>query len=277
MKRRISILFLLVAMLAPSAVVLAYNPAAGSSDLVWRRKPNRRTGLYTVGNSSVRNGLTLSVNGLYYYGDNDARGIALSDGFKSNNLSISGSLAFAYVMPQSRISNWRFSLNVGKLRGDNSDIRPTNYRKFSSWFGEIAAGIEVYPIRKAGFYIYAGIGVNLGNRKYEFVRGGKQFANTVTVAKGEHFTFAPVIPIEIGYDFRLTKSWGLRLSLSAHQAVVDAPHVNMDGYPMSPSEDAGGIGFGRGGGNKWADGYFQIGLSVSYNWHNCEKCRLYED
>lgn len=265
-KKSRSIICLIIMMAFVPQFVIADNPNREKPKIRWTKRPSGRTGLYTVKNSSIAQGISLSINALYYYGDVDRNGIAFNGGFQTQNLSIGGSAAFAYSMPMGRYFNWRFSLGVGALRGDNSKSEEAySAKKFNNIFGELAAGIEYYPFTKAGFYIYAGIALNYAHIKYNY-----------TVASGTADNFTPMIPIELGYDFHLSQSWMIRLSASVHQAVIDAPHMNLDGYPMNSEQNSSKIDFGRGGGNKWADGYFQLGLTVTYRWKNCERCRIYK-
>ena len=259
-----TVCLLLVSLLLPQKT-FAVNPAEKNKvDVRWTKKPSNRNGLYTVKNSSIAQGVSLTLNALYYYGDVDRNGMAFNGGFQPQNLSIGGAASFAYAMPMGRFCNWRFQLGIGSLRGDNSKAFPTNAKKFNSIFGEFTAGIEIYPFTKAGFYVYAGVGLMYSHIKYNY-----------SLASGTTDSFLPVIPLELGYDFKLSKSWMLRVLVAAHQGIVDSPVMNMDGYPMNSGQNDSNISFGRGGGNKWADGYFQIGVCVTYRWHNCETCRVY--
>ncbi|HCS87541.1 MAG TPA: hypothetical protein DIW30_03750 [Bacteroidales bacterium] len=247
------------------AFAFAGNPSRKDKvDIVWTKRSNRHTGLYTQQNSAIANGLTISANMLYYYGDVDRRGVAMNGGFQKQNLTFGGAASFAYTMPAGKFTNWRFGLNAGALRGDNSSSYPDSYRKFNSVFGELSAGVEWYPFPSAGFYLYGGVALTYSFVHYDFM-----------AASGTTNSFLPMIPLEIGYDFHIGKSFGIKLNVAVHQGLWDSPVCNLDGYPMNSSQNSEGVSFGRGGGNKWADGFFQIGLSFIYRWHNCESCRLY--
>lgn len=244
----------------------AANPARRfDKDVVWTKNANKHTGLYTQQNSAIANGITLSFNVMYYYGDVDEPGVAFKGGFQPKNLSFGGSFAFAYTTPAGKHSNWRFGLALGQQKGDNRERYEEQQRLFHSFFGELSAGIEWYPFERAGFYLYAGVAIAYSHINY-------QYQKTAGVTN----SFLPMIPLEIGYDFKIGKSFGIKLSVSGHQGLCDTPYLNLDGYPMVASQNKDGINFGRGGGNKWADGYFQIGVSFTYRWHNCEACRLYK-
>lgn len=257
---------LLICMLMPVGV-MAVNPSQRNRvDVIWSSRTNSR-GLYTRGSTTanyVSNGLTISVAALYYYGDVDLPGIAFNGGFQTTNLFIGGTASFAYTMPLTNHCNWRFGLSLGALRGDNrgkqmDDSGRLGTRMFRSFFFEPAAGIEYYPFSRAGFYLYAGVALNASIILRSSYNG----------VEGNPFGILPMIPLEIGYDFRLGRSWLLRIYANVHQGIVDVPYMNLDGFPISKGE-------GTGGGNKWADGYFSVGLSLSYKWHNCEKCRQYK-
>ncbi len=260
---RLSILILALAILIPSLANAAKPIKKSRADVVWTKAVNRHTGLYTQRNSAIANGLTISANALYYYGDVDKRGIAMNGGFQKQNVTFGGAASFAYTMPAGKHTNWRFGINVGTLKGDNS-THYESYRKFNSIFGELSAGVEWYPFDAAGFYLYGGVALI-----YSYVHYDYKSASGITNS------FLPVIPLEIGYDFKIGRSFGLKLNFSVHQGIIDTPICNLDGYPMNASQNSAGVAFGRGGGNKWADGFFQIGLSFTYRWHNCEACRLY--
>ncbi|MCM1034397.1 MAG: hypothetical protein NC038_01865 [Paludibacter sp.] len=264
--RRLFLGLLIVGSMVFPAVTHAANPSQrDKKEVVWTKKANKRTGLYTKQNSAIANGLTLSFNALYYYGDVDLNGIAMNGGFQTQNVTFGGAAAFAYTMPAGKHTNWRFAISAGALKGDNSHAYPDHYRKFNSVFGEASVGVEWYPFSQAGFYLYGGIALTYSHIKYDFMS-----------AKGNANSILPMIPLEIGYDFKLGRSWGLKINVAAHQGLLDTPHCNLDAYPMESSQNQNGVSFGRGGGNKWADGFFQIGLSLTYRWHNCEACRLYK-
>ena len=50
-------------------------------------QPNSKTGLYATKNQFVSQGLSVSVNALYYFGDVDNEGMAFSGGFNKDNLT----------------------------------------------------------------------------------------------------------------------------------------------------------------------------------------------
>jgi len=229
----------------------------------WAKKPNAQTGLYSVKNRNIANGVCLGVNMMYYYGDVDQLDQAFVHGFQPQNLSFGGSLYFAYSQPMGRFFNWRFSLSGGYLHGNDStrytvtkagDKVPAGKGKFMNYFGEAAAGLEYYPFPRAGFYIYLGLGVNIGYINYDFYKTDIPAGNTVSVL--------PILPFEIGYNFYLGSSCFLGLSLGVHQGLVDMANSNLDAWPVKSTSVF-----------QWGDGYFQFGISFSYRWHNCEQCR----
>lgn len=237
----------------------------------WRQKPSLREGLYSTHNSSVAQGLTLTANALYYYGDVDMLGVAFKHGFQKQNVSLGGSLVFSYLHPLANSANWRFSLSGGYLHGNDSaryevmadpitgqEInRSIGKGLFRSGFGEFSAGIEWYPFPKAGFYIYGGLGLNLSVINYDFSKSGK--------GKGQQVNLLPMLPLEIGYNINLTHGFFITVMASVHQGLLDVPHSNLDGYPIVKSSRF-----------QWGDGYFLLGLSFSYRWQKCEPCRLYK-
>ena len=230
---------------------------------MWGKHTSKRTGLYTIKNKAVSNGVCLDLNALYYYGDIDMLDQAFVHGFQPQNLSLGGSLHFGYLMPLGRYCNWRFTLGGGYLHGNDSarhDINskgikvPAGKGVFSSIFGEANVGVEFYPFPRAGLYLYAGLGFAVSYIDYDFYKTRYPKGTTVSVL--------PMLPLEIGYNFYLGSSCFLALSLSVHQGLMDLGHVNLDAWPLEKSSQF-----------QWGDGYFQIGLTFSYRWHKCEVCR----
>ncbi len=236
----------------------------------WRKTPDAH-GLYSTRNSSVAQGITLTGNALYYYGDVDMLGVAFKEGFQKQNLSVGGSVIFSYLHPLANSANWRFSLSGGYLHGNDSaryalTTDPVTGQEvqtqmgkgsFKSGFGELAAGIEWYPFPKAGFYIYAGLGLNLSVINYDFTRSDR--------GEGQVVSVLPMLPVEIGYNINLTHGFFMTVMASVHQGLLDVPNSNLDAYPLTKSSRF-----------QWGDGYFMLGLSFSYRWQKCEPCRLYK-
>lgn len=231
---------------------------------VWGKKTNKMTGLYTIRNKSIGNAVTLGINAMYYYGDVDMLDQAFVHGFQPQNLSLGGSLYFGYQMPLGRFCNWRFSLGAGYLHGNDSartetrtvhgETKRAGKGSFSSIFGEFDAGVEIYPFPRAGFYIFAGLGVAVSYINYEFEKYG--------IPKGSTVSILPMLPVEIGYNFYLGGSFFLGISVSVHQGLMDMGKANLDAWPLESTSKF-----------QWGDGFFQVGLSFSYRWHNCEVCR----
>ena len=235
---------------------------------IWGKKPRKSTGLYTIRNKNIGNGVCLNINALYYYGDIDMLDQAFVHGFQPQNLSVGGSLYFGYHMPIGRFCNWRFSLGAGYLHGNDSARVAINDKgekvfqgkgKFSNIFGEFNAGVEFYPLPRAGLYIFAGLGVNLGYINYDF---STRIVKT-PIPPGSTVCIVPMLPVEVGYNFYLGGSCFLGISIGVHQALMDMARSNLDAWPLESTSVF-----------QWGDGYFQIGLTFSYRWHNCETCRI---
>lgn len=236
--------------------------SAQNNKPIWGKNVSRQTGLYTIRNKSVANGLCLNFNAMYYYGDIDMLDQAFVHGFQPQNLSLGGGVHFGYLMPLGRFCNWRFTLGAGYLHGNDSsrytvkdDVKiPAGKGKFNSVFGEANVGVEFYPFPRAGFYIYAGLGLAVSYINYDFYK--------TDIPKGNTVSALPILPLEIGYNFYLGRSIFLGISVAVHQGLMDMGHANLDAWPLDKSSIF-----------QWGDGYFQIGLSLSYRWHNCEVCR----
>ena len=233
------------------------------TDARWGKKASHQTGLYSIQNRSVANGVCLNLNAIYYYGDIDMLDQAFVHGFQPQNLSIGGGIHFGYLMPLGRFCNWRFTLGAGYLHGNDSSrytvqdaIKiPAGKGKFNSVFGEANVGVEFYPFPRAGFYLYAGLSLAVSYITYDFYKTSIPAGNTVSVL--------PMLPLEIGYNFYLGRSVFLGISVAVHQGLMDVGHANLDAWPINKSSRF-----------QWGDGYFHIGLSLSYRWHNCEVCRI---
>lgn len=247
------------------------NPQKGiQARRAWRDRPGY-DGRYSTRNASVAQGVTITGSLLYYYGDVDMLGVAFKDGFQPQNLSVGGSMDFSYHHPFTNSSNWRYSLLGGYLHGNDSarydmaidkntgleTLQKTGKGYFNSGFVEFTAGIEWFPFTKAGFYVYAGLGLNLSIINYDFTRVNK--------GKGQTFGILPMIPLEIGYNINLTHGFFMTVMASVHQGLLDVPYCSLDAWPIVKSSRF-----------QWGDGYFRLGVSFSYRWQKCEPCRLYK-
>ncbi|MBQ2189553.1 MAG: hypothetical protein II452_01650 [Paludibacteraceae bacterium] len=279
-----------------AAVMLMISPyidaKQGHDNIVWTKRPNSKNGLYTTKNYFVSNGVSLSAFGMYYFGDVDNEGVAFTGGFNLNNLSLGGGLSFSYQMPAGNHCNLRFSALGGTLRGNNelkfnSLAEPRDdYRRFSAFVIQPSFGVQCYPSTSAGFYLYAGValGVSIINdyQFYYYKRVGSQKERTLL--QGKTFGFLPMIQLGLGYSWRLTAAWSMSAELMIQEGLLDAHYLNLDGWPMAPGQNSDGAELGSSGltyinryGQEslhWNDGWFQIGLTVTYHWRNCETCRL---
>ncbi|MBQ3716816.1 MAG: hypothetical protein II901_00295 [Paludibacteraceae bacterium] len=271
------------------------NPESLKKDrVVWTKKPNSRTGLYTTKNYFVSHGVSLGVNAMYYFGDVDNEGVAFHGGFNENNLSYGGSLVFGYTMPAGNHCNIRYSLMGGTLRGNNKakfDALPDprdDYRKFNSILILPSVGVEYYPFSNAGFYIYGGLAVAVSIiTNYEFYAYRKVDASGIrqrTKLEGKTFGILPMVQVGIGYSWRLTQSWTMSAEIMLNEGLIDTHYMNLDAFPLAGSQSSDGQPLGNSfgkwtdkNGNEhihWNDGWFQVGITVSYRWRNCESCRI---
>ena len=262
--------------------------------VVWRQKPSYNTGLYTTQNYFVTHGVSLSFAGMYYYGDADNMGVAFNGGFNRNNLSLSGGLTFAYNMPLGNHCNLRIAAMAGTLRGNNREkferLGREDFRKFHSWVINPSVGMEYYPFTKAGFFLYGGFAVAASiideYEYYRTIRVGKE--KVLTPITGSNiFGILPMIQLGLGYSWRLSDSWTLSAELMVQEGLIDTQFMNLDGIPMDPSQNSYGVAIGSSFGTwietlpdgrevkhiHWNDGWFQVGITISYRWTNCEFCR----
>lgn len=280
-------LFLLVSLLLVSPFAQASRP--GRDRVVWTKTPNGRTGLYTTQNYFVSHGVSLNFSGLYYFGDVDNEGIAFHGGFNPKNMSLGGGLQFNYNLPVGNHCNLRFGLMGGTLRGDNKakfeNIDRDDFRKFHSWFIQPAVGVEYYPFSRAGFYIYGGLAFTasiIDNYEfYYYKRVGNEKVRTLLEGKTQGFL--PTLQLGLGYSWALTAAWTLSVELMVQEGLIDTYYMNLDAYPMDPGQNSDGATLGSPFGKwvdkngvehiHWNDGWFQLGLTISYRWRNCEYCR----
>ena len=298
MPRKIMILFRNTAILLLSALfvctpILAATPKKGGTkaeekphqkkeSIVWSETQHKQTGLYTTKNYFVSNGVSLGFNLMYYYGDVDNMGwgTIVNGGFNVKNLSLGGLLGFGYLMPLGNCCNLRFNLGAGRLNADNTEMFKkldpprTDYRKFESWFIQPSVGVEYYPFWNAGFYLYGGLAITTSvSIKYDFTdKKGNQYT-------GNTFGILPMLQLGLGYSISLTQSWTLNIELLAQQGLCDYYYMNLDAYPLHANQNEKLKAEGRNltnGREIWSDGWLQFGITVSYRWRNCEKCRLHK-
>lgn len=264
----------------------------GHDNIVWTKRPGSRTGLYTTQNYFVSNGVSISAFGMYYFGDVDNEGVAFNGGFNLNNLSLGGGLNFAYQMPAGNHCNLRFSLLGGTLRANNelkfnSLPEPRDdYRRFNAIVAQPAFGVQYYPFSNAGLYLYGGVAITASIiTNYEFYyykRVGSQKERTLL--QGKTYGILPMVQLGLGYSWRLSASWSLSLEFMVQEGLLDQHYLNLDAYPMAAGQNSDGVELGGTGltyinryGKEtlhWNDGWFQLGLTLTYQWRNCETCRL---
>ena len=284
---------LLLAILSAS-ILFAPTMQAQESRVNWRKKINKSTGLYTTGNSFIKNGFSINVNAMYYFGDADNEGVAFNGGFNKENLSYGGSIIFGYLMPAGNHCNIRYTLMGGTLNGNNKvkfdNLNPPrdDYRQFKSVIIQPAVGVEYYPFSNAGLYLYGGVALTASIiREFEFYYYESTPSGKVRNPEpltGKTFGFLPMIQLGLGYSWHLSPSWTLSAEFLIQEGFVDTHYMNLDAYPLDPSQNSEGIAMGGTFGTyidrygkerlRWNDGWFQLGITVAYRWGNCEECRI---
>ena len=217
---------------------------------------------------------------MYYFGDVEVPSWVLKGGINSNCLSYGGALSIRYLIPQDRHFNMRFSLGAGKLNGNNSYViskiknksgnLSDKYRRFDSWYIQPSVGVEMFPTLKAGLYFYTGVALT-ASFIYKFEEGtvtlnekGKTVENP-SFKNDSTWSFLPMVQLGIGYSFRLSDSWSLSVEAMGQIGVCDVTGLNLDGWPYDDNPHRN---------NKFSDGWFQLGVTVTYRWQNCQQCRL---
>ena len=262
----------------------------GKQRIVWTKKPCSQTGLYTAKNYFVSHGVTIGASAMYYFGDVDNEGVAFTGGFNKDNVSYGGGLAFSYNLPAGNHCNMRFGLMGGTLNGnnkvkfDNLDQPRDDYRKFSSILIQPSVGVQYYPFSQAGFYLYGGLAVSASIiTNYEFWYYQHQVRQPEPLT-GKTFGILPMVQLGLGYSWRLAESWIMSAEIMVQEGLIDTHYMNLDAWPLAASQNSEGIALGNSFGKwtdrygkehiHWNDGWFQVSISVTYQWHNCEQCRI---
>jgi len=287
-RSRAFLLFVLVLLALPMTVLAK----SGHQRVAWRSKANSRTGLYTTKNLFVSHGITMGFNVMYYYGDVDNEGVVFSGGFNKNNLSYGGGLYFFYNLPAGNHCNLKFGIMGGTMNGNNKTklqhltVPRDDYRKFNSILIQPAVGVQYYPFSNAGFYLYGGLAVAgsiITNYEFYYYRneGSQKVRDKV---EGSTFGILPMVQAGIGYSWRLSDSWLMSAEILVSEGLVDTQYMNLDAYPLAASQNSQGVELGKSFGTwtdkngmkhtRWNDGWFQVGITVTYQWQNCEHCRM---
>lgn len=264
--------------------VMLWAEPYNKPNITWSKTMNSRTGRYVSKGSSMDHSVSLALDAIYYYGDVENHGLAIAGGplFADN---IGGMAKFNYHQPVSSIVKMRYSLGGGYLRGNNQ-VYAEKYdtpssRKFNSWVLNAAVGVDIFPIIDNGFYIYVGFMFNYSNVNFFY----NDIPNPAASMTWSNHSFLPMIPVELGYQFTLGKGWSMNVHVGVSQGLVDGDTFNLDAWPHHKVYDdypnivgtkAAG-GYDGPNGNRTGhcfDGWFNLGVTISYSWHKCEICRL---
>ena len=271
-------------------LIPVYTQAQKRSERIsWTSKPSSRTGLYTTKNYFVSNGVSIGVSALYYFGDVDNEGLAFNGGFNKENLSFGGLLTFSYSLPVSNHVNLKFNAMAGTLKGNNKAkiealAEPRDdYRKFNSIFVQPSFGVQYYPFSQAGFYLYGGVAATVSFINYEFWYYLKHVRQPEPL-KGNTYGILPMVQLGLGYSWQVAEGWILSAEVLVQEGLVDTQYMNLDAFPQDKTQNDAGVALGGSrptwidkDGNEhrhWNDGWFQVGLTVSYQWRVCERCRI---
>ena len=264
--------------------------------IIWSQKPRNSNGLYTVKNFFVSNGISVNANAMYYFGDVDNEGVAFNGGFNKENLSYGGSLVLGYLLPVGHHCNMRFTFMGGTLNGNNKkkfeslDPPRDDFREFKSILLQPAVGVEFYPFWQAGFYIYGGVAVTasiITHYGFYYDKRVGPYERERTLLEGSTFGILPMVQLGLGYNWTINPSWAIGVELMLQEGLVDTQYMNLDAWPMAPSQNTDGVKLGESFGKwtdrygkehiHWNDGWFQVGITVSYRWRTCEQCRIIDD
>lgn len=234
------------------------------SKYIWSKKVNKYTGRY-ANRRSLAPSLTFSADALYYYGDIDNRAYTFKNGFNTGNVGFMANLNYSHPLGTSGV-NMRFTLGGGMLRGDGEGGTKhieSLMRKgcnFQSGMGRMAVGAEWYPVADYGFYMYAGLSFAYSRVKFNYANGDFVLTDKTSDC------FALMVPIEIGYNWLVNTSWiiGVHAGIATcviPENVTSSVNLNLDAYPNVEYK------IGTSQENKSIDGWFQIGVTIGYSWH----------
>lgn len=254
-------LFVVVLVGFPQEV--AARRTLNSNWLVWGSHVDR-IGRYSGQYLYVARGFNVTVGANYYYGDIDGLGMAFKGGFRQDNFR--GAVTLTYQHPIWRYFNLRSSFSVGSLHGNTTQSYP---KQFQSIYLEPSICFDYYPFAPfsewgLGLYIFAGVSAATSIIHYNF-----------DGVEGDAFRVLPMVPFGIGWAFPIGRYTGLmaHLEVSAHQGLMDTPHLNLDAYPMNANQNSAGRDFGKSikpetgkPTNEAGDGFFQVGITLSYRW-----------
>ena len=245
----------------------------------WNKHASRRTGLYASQNQLVTQGISINISGLYYFGDAENTGFVFNGGLNPKNFAVGGALRAAYTYPMGSYCNLRPSLSLGVLDGNNEakfkSLGRNDFRSFHSWFILPSVGVEVYPFKWAGFYLYGGLGLSItiiDKFKFQNILVNDEYKTI----QGSTYSFLPMFQVGLGYNWNLPESWAIGIELMGNMGFIDLPYANLDAYPMAASQNKEGVAIGStsinyksaDGVNRihWTDGWFQFGITASYRW-----------
>lgn len=259
-------------------------------EIAWTNKANSRTGLYTTKNYFVSQGVSIGFGAMYYFGDVDNEGVAFTGGFNEENVSYGGGLAFGYNIPAGNCCNLRVGLMGGTLRGnnkvkfDNLAEPRDDYRKFNSFIIQPSFGVQYYPFTKAGFYIYGGVALTasiITNYEFWYYEHKVRQPEPVT---GSTFGILPMVQLGLGYSWKLAPGWTLSAEIMVQEGLIDMQYMNLDAFPLDKTQNDKGVALGSAFGTwtdregkehiHWNDGWFEVGIHITYQWRNCETCRI---
>ena len=256
----------------------------------WTTKQNSRTGLYTTRNYFVSHGVSIGVSALYYFGDVDNEGLAFNGGFNKENLSFGGLLAFTYNLPASNHCNIKFGAMAGTLNGNNKAMLDAmeeprdDYRKFKSFFVQPAVGVQYYPFSQAGFYLYGGVAATVSFIDFEFWYYQRHVRQEKPLT-GKTYGILPMVQLGIGYSWQLAEGWIMSAEVMVQEGLVDTQYMNLDAFPLDKTQNDKGVALGSSRSTwidkdgvehkHWNDGWFQVGLTISYHWRSCERCKMH--
>ncbi|MDO4190773.1 MAG: hypothetical protein Q4D14_03675 [Bacteroidales bacterium] len=158
--------------------------------------------------------VTIGIGANYYFGD-----LETTKAFSTTQIGGQLTLGYRYQFNQYAAVGLQF--NGGMMRGDDT------YRyHFKSYYEETDLLYTCFPIPNAGLFLATGVGFGIEVIQFE----GN--SSTGTSYNNKNTCYTPLIPLQLGYLFKIGDNSRLGLQFCYHFALQDNPGRTLDGYPF---------------------------------------------
>lgn len=169
--------------------------------------------------SMVTSSVSVHLKPLYMFSDMDIFKYAFRDPKCARDIGWGGLAEVTYSTPLASHTLLRMGADAGFVGGDASVRQNRCKGPYNGVFGEAALGVEYYPFKTYGLYLYGGLGLNINN---------------VTVFPDEKerrsLHVLPICQMEVGYKMHVVGNYYVGVAVSGHVGLVDTPWGNLDDY-----------------------------------------------